>query len=72
MELKLDGDGALWEGCKVKTIVDANMTRTAIVLREVKKEKIDDKKEESKKEVKKTIKKVTKKKTEKAAKNTKK
>ena len=28
-ELKLDGDNALWEGCKVKTIVDANMTRTA-------------------------------------------
>lgn len=27
-ELKLEGDGALWEGCKVKTIVDANMTRT--------------------------------------------
>ncbi|MBR2441691.1 MAG: alpha amylase C-terminal domain-containing protein [Clostridia bacterium] len=27
-ELKLDGDNALWEGCKVKTIVDANMTRT--------------------------------------------
>ena len=27
-ELKLDGDDALWEGCKVKTIVDANMTRT--------------------------------------------
>ena len=27
-ELILDGDNALWEGCKVKTIVDANMTRT--------------------------------------------
>ncbi|MBE5738674.1 MAG: 1,4-alpha-glucan-branching enzyme [Clostridiales bacterium] len=27
-ELKLDGDDALWHGCKVKTIVDANMTRT--------------------------------------------
>lgn len=27
-ELKLEGDSALWEGCKVKTIVDANMTRT--------------------------------------------
>ena len=27
-ELKLDGDNALWDGCKVKTIVDANMTRT--------------------------------------------
>lgn len=27
-ELKLDGDNALWEGCKVKTIVDANGTRT--------------------------------------------
>ena len=27
-EIKLDGDNALWEGCKVKTIVDANMTRT--------------------------------------------
>lgn len=28
-ELWLEGDGALWDGCKVKTIVDANMTRTA-------------------------------------------
>ena len=27
-ELKLDGDDALWDGCKVKTIVDSNMTRT--------------------------------------------
>ncbi len=27
-ELKLDGDDALWDGCMVKTIVDANMTRT--------------------------------------------
>ena len=27
-ELKLDGDDALWEGCKVKTIVDTNMGRT--------------------------------------------
>ena len=27
-ELKLDGDNALWHGCKVKTIVDANMKRT--------------------------------------------
>ena len=27
-ELYLEGDDALWEGCKVKTIVDANMTRT--------------------------------------------
>ncbi len=27
-ELKLDGDNALWDGCKVKTIVDANGTRT--------------------------------------------
>ena len=27
-ELKLSGDDALWEGCKVKTIVDANGTRT--------------------------------------------
>lgn len=27
-ELKLEGDNALWDGCKVKTIVDANMTRT--------------------------------------------
>ena len=27
-ELKLDGDDALWDGCKVKTVVDANMTRT--------------------------------------------
>ena len=27
-ELYLDGDGALWDGCKVKTIVDADGTRT--------------------------------------------
>ena len=27
-ELFLEGDKALWEGCKVKTVVDANMTRT--------------------------------------------
>ena len=27
-ELYLPGDEALWEGCKVKTVVDANMTRT--------------------------------------------
>ena len=27
-ELWLEGDNALWNGCKVKTIVDANMTRT--------------------------------------------
>ena len=27
-ELYLEGDDALWEGCKVKTVVDANMTRT--------------------------------------------
>ena len=27
-ELVLEGDDALWEGCKVKTVVDANMTRT--------------------------------------------
>ena len=27
-ELLLEGDDALWDGCKVKTIVDANMTRT--------------------------------------------
>ena len=27
-ELVLEGDGALWEGCRVKTVVDANMTRT--------------------------------------------
>ena len=27
-ELYLEGENALWEGCKVKTIVDANMTRT--------------------------------------------
>ncbi|MBQ7802183.1 MAG: alpha amylase C-terminal domain-containing protein [Oscillospiraceae bacterium] len=27
-ELFLEGDDALWEGCKVKTVVDANMTRT--------------------------------------------
>lgn len=27
-ELKLNGDDALWDGCKVKTVVDANLTRT--------------------------------------------
>ena len=27
-ELVLEGADALWEGCKVKTVVDANMTRT--------------------------------------------
>ncbi|MBR6825386.1 MAG: alpha amylase C-terminal domain-containing protein [Oscillospiraceae bacterium] len=27
-ELILEGDEALWEGCKVKTVVDANLTRT--------------------------------------------
>ena len=27
-ELYLPGDDALWEGCKAKTVVDANMTRT--------------------------------------------
>ncbi|MDD6159854.1 MAG: 1,4-alpha-glucan-branching enzyme, partial [Oscillospiraceae bacterium] len=27
-ELYLAGDDALWEGCKVKTVVDANMQRT--------------------------------------------
>ncbi len=27
-ELVLEGENALWDGCKVKTIVDANMTRT--------------------------------------------
>ena len=27
-ELKLDGDDILWDGCKVKTIVDANFART--------------------------------------------
>lgn len=27
-EIVLEGDDALWEGCKVKTVVDANMTRT--------------------------------------------
>ncbi len=27
-ELKLEGDDALWDGCKVKTVVDANLTRT--------------------------------------------
>jgi len=27
-ELMLPGEDALWEGCKVKTIVDANLTRT--------------------------------------------
>ena len=27
-EIFLEGDNALWPGCKVKTVVDANMTRT--------------------------------------------
>ena len=27
-QIILEGDNALWEGCKVKTVVDANMTRT--------------------------------------------
>ena len=27
-ELKLEGEDALWDGCKVKTVVDANLTRT--------------------------------------------
>jgi len=27
-ELELEGDNALWEGCKVKTVVDYNLTRT--------------------------------------------
>ena len=27
-ELFLEGDDALWDGCKVKTVVDANLTRT--------------------------------------------
>ena len=27
-ELVLEGEDALWEGCKVKTVVDANLTRT--------------------------------------------
>jgi len=27
-ELYLEGENALWDGCKVKTVVDANMTRT--------------------------------------------
>lgn len=27
-EIFLPGDNALWDGCKVKTVVDANMTRT--------------------------------------------
>ena len=27
-EIILEGKDALWEGCKVKTVVDANMTRT--------------------------------------------
>ena len=27
-EIQLEGHDALWEGCKVKTVVDANMTRT--------------------------------------------
>ena len=28
-EIYLEGDNALWDGCKVKTIVDANLQRTA-------------------------------------------
>ena len=27
-EIFLEGDNALWDGCKVKTVVDANLTRT--------------------------------------------
>ena len=27
-EIYLEGDEALWDGCRVKTVVDANMTRT--------------------------------------------
>ena len=27
-EIELEGEDALWDGCKVKTVVDANMTRT--------------------------------------------
>lgn len=27
-EIRLEGDNALWDGCKVKTVVDSNMTRT--------------------------------------------
>ena len=27
-EIHLEGEDALWDGCKVKTVVDANMTRT--------------------------------------------
>ena len=27
-EIYLEGDDALWDGCKVKTVVDANLTRT--------------------------------------------
>ena len=27
-EIFLEGDDALWEGCKVKTVVDANLSRT--------------------------------------------
>jgi len=27
-EIRLEGENALWDGCKVKTVVDANMTRT--------------------------------------------
>ena len=27
-EIYLEGDDALWDGCRVKTVVDANMTRT--------------------------------------------
>ena len=27
-EIELDGEDALWDGCKVKTVVDANLTRT--------------------------------------------
>ena len=27
-EIKLEGEDALWDGCKVKTVVDANLRRT--------------------------------------------
>ncbi len=43
-ELKLDGDDALWDGCKVKTVVDANLTRTEhipLYIRRVEQDKKD-------------------------------
>ena len=43
-ELKLDGDDALWDGCRVKTVVDANLTRTEhipLYIRRVEQDKKD-------------------------------